>query len=81
MSHRDEMYIVRNIVNSTLHGDRWTYHGDYFVIYRNKELCCVPGSNIALEVNYTSKANKQTHRKKDCICGHQRWEVRKGRTG
>ena len=37
-----------------------TYHGDYFVMYRNiKSLCCTPVNNIVLQVNYTS--NKQTN--------------------
>ena len=32
---------------------------DIFVIYRRVEsLCCMPGSNIMLQVNYNSKANK-----------------------
>ena len=27
----------------------YTYHGDYFVIYKNIEsLCCAPGTNIIL---------------------------------
>ena len=39
------------------------YHGDHFKMYRDIEsLCCVPGTNIVLQVNYTSK-NKQIHRK------------------
>ena len=37
-----------------------TYHGDCFEMYRNiKSLCCVPGTNLVLLVNYTSKTNKQ----------------------
>ena len=35
------------------------YHGDHFKMYRDIEsLCCVPGTNIVLQVNYTSKTNK-----------------------
>ena len=38
-------------------------------MYRNiKPLCCVTGTNIVSQVDYTSKANKQTHRKRDQIC-------------
>ena len=47
-----------------------TYHGDHFECV---EICCVPGTNILLQVNQTSKTNKQTHRKKDQICGYQKW--------
>ena len=37
-----------------------TYHGDHFEMYRKiKSLCCVPGTNNVLQVNYTSKTNKQ----------------------
>ena len=51
-----------------------TYHSDHFEMYRNIEsLCCVPGTNIVLQISYTSKTNKQTHRKRDEICGYQRW--------
>jgi len=33
-------------------------------MYRNtKSLCCAPGNNIMLSVNYTSEPNKQTHGK------------------
>ena len=36
-----------------------TYCSDIFVIYRSVEsLCCTPRSNIMLQVNYNSKANK-----------------------
>ena len=27
-----------------------------------KSLCCVPGTNIVLQVNYTSKTNKQINK-------------------
>ena len=38
-----------------------TYHGGHFVMYRNvKSLCCVPGTNIVLQVDYISKPNKLT---------------------
>ena len=42
-----------------------TYHGDRYEMYRNIEsLCCAPGTNIVLQVNYTSKTNKQTNSQK-----------------
>ena len=42
-----------------------TYRGDHFEMYRSTEsLCCVPGTNIVLQVNYTSKTNKQTNSQK-----------------
>ena len=48
-----------------------TYHGDHFEIYINIEsLCCVKGTNIALQGNYTS----ETTSGKFEICGYQRWE-------
>ena len=35
------------------------YCGDKFEMHRNsKSLCCVTGSNIVLQVNYTAKVNK-----------------------
>lgn len=36
---------------------------EHFVLYRNIE-SCVPGTNIALKVNYISRTDKQTHKKK-----------------
>ena len=51
-----------------------TYCDDHFEMYRNIESqCCEPGTNIVLQVNYTSKTNKQTHRERDQIYGYQRW--------
>ena len=42
-----------------------TYHGEQFVIYRNMEsLCHAPVTNIVLQVNYTTKTNKQNSQKK-----------------
>ena len=39
--------------------DNSIYHGGHFDMYRNtKAFCCDPGINVALQVNYTSKANK-----------------------
>lgn len=35
---------------------------EHFVLYRNIE-SCVPGTNIALKVNYISRTDKQTHKK------------------
>ena len=53
-----------------------TYHGDHFEMYRNiKSLGCVTRTSIVLQVNYTSKTNKQTHRKRDQICGYPRQGV------
>ena len=47
-------------------------------MYRSiKLLCCVTGTNIALQVNYTLKT-KQIHRKIDQICGYQRQGVGMG---
>ena len=47
-------------------------------MYRNIELLChAPGSNIVLQVIYISKTNK-TQRKRDQICGYQRWGMGKG---
>ena len=55
----------------------YNYHSDHFVIYRNSEsLCCIIRTNTVWEVNYTSKSNKQTQRKRDQICGEQRQGVR-----
>ena len=43
----------------------WTYCGDHFEMQRNSEsLNCVSGTNIVLQVNYTSQSNKQTWEKK-----------------
>ena len=41
-------------------------HGAHFVMYRHIDsLCCIPGTNIMLQVNYTSKQiYKQTHGKR-----------------
>ena len=59
-----------------------TYYGDHFKIYRNiKSLCSVKGANIVLQVNYTSEANKHTHRIIDQIYGHQRQGVGEGEIG
>ena len=93
MSHRDEMFSEGNIANNNAilltnnktNGNQ-TNCGDHFVMYRNiKSLCCVPGTTIVLQVNYTSKTNKQaniqTHRKRDQICGYQRQGVGGGGTG
>ena len=47
-----------------------TYYADHFEMYRNLEsLCCVTGTNIVFQVNYTSKTNSE----KDEVCGYQRW--------
>ena len=57
ISHRDAMYSIGNIVNSTvitLDGYQ-TYHSDHFVMHTNIEsLCCMPETYIILYVNYTS---------------------------
>ena len=71
------MYSVGNIVNNyviSLYGDisYQAYRGDDFEVYKNIEsLCCVTGTNIVLQV-YTSKTNKQSHRKRDQISSYQR---------
>ena len=55
--------------------------GDHFVTYRNTESLS-PGTNIVLQVNYINTLrNKQTHRKRDQICGNQGQEVRGGGIG
>ena len=64
MSHRYEMYSVGNIVNNFVicmaTDDNSTYHGAHFEMYRNiRSLCYLPGTNIVLQVSYTSK---QTHK-------------------
>ena len=41
-----------------------THPGDHFEIHRNiKSLCCMIGTNIVLQVNYTSK-KKNTQKKR-----------------
>ena len=66
MSHGYEMYSVGNIVNnyviSLVTNGKQAYHDDHFQLYRNiKLLCYIQGTNIGLQVNYTSKTNKQTN--------------------
>ena len=40
--------------------DNQTYCDDDFEVYRNiKSLCCVPVTNIALQINCISKTNSQ----------------------
>ena len=47
----------------------------HFVMYRNTEsLCCTLVVKIVVWDSYTSKTNKQTHRKRDQTCGYQRWK-------
>ena len=42
-----------------------SYCGDHFEMYRNiKSLCCTPATNVVLQIIYTSKANKQTQKKR-----------------
>ena len=42
-----------------------TYCGDHFAMYRNiKPLCCVPGTNIVLQVYYTPKTKQTNSQKK-----------------
>ena len=49
----------------------WTHCGDHFEMQRNSEsLNCVSGTNIVLQVNYTSQTNKQTWKKKKKIQGY-----------
>ena len=40
-----------------------TYCGDHLKMYKNiRPLCCIPGTNIVFQVNYTAKINSQTKR-------------------
>ena len=59
-----------------------TCRGDHFVLYRNMEsLCCAPGTNIVLQVNYTStNKTKKTYRKRYQICVKQMQGVEGGGT-
>ena len=42
----------------------YMYCSDHFIVHRNiTSLFCAPGLNIVLQVNCTSKIDKQTHRK------------------
>ena len=66
MSNGNEMCDMGNIVNNiviTLYGDRQMVtkqNGDHFVMYRNIDsLCCAPGINIVLQVNYTPIFNRK----------------------
>ena len=44
------------------------YRGDHFEMYRDSEsLCCITETNMILQVNYTSKKHKLTHRKYPAI--------------
>ena len=39
-------------------------------------LCCTPETNDTSQLHFKNKsANKETHVKKDQICGYQRWRV------
>ena len=58
----------------------WTHCGDHFEMQRNSEsLNCVSGTNIVLQVNYTSQTNKQTWKKKKKDLGLPKCGRRKGR--
>ena len=69
---------VRNTVNGYVISFYSEYHSliycsDYFEVYGSTEsLCSVIGANIVLQVNYTSKTNKQAYRNRNSICGHQK---------
>ena len=42
-----------------------TQCGDHFVMYRNiKSLCCAPGADVVLQVNYTSKTKETNSERK-----------------
>ena len=60
-------------------GDQ-TYCNDHFVMYRNiKSLCCAPGTNSVIGQSIKLKKKpKQTHRKRDQICGGQKQGVGEG---
>ena len=71
MSHRYEIYTVRNMANNYVMPLHVIYHSDHFEMYRIIDsLCYTTGTNIMLWVNYTSKTNKQIHRKIGQICGY-----------
>ena len=54
-----------------------TYRSEHFEMYRNiKSLCCVTGTNRVVGQFYFK--NKQTHRKRDQICGYQKAELDEG---
>ena len=56
--------------------------GDHFEMYRNTEsLCCVSGTNKHSVEGQSYFKNKQTHRKRDRICGYQSLGVGRGGTG
>ena len=55
--------IVNNSVISLVTEGNQTSHGNYFEMYRkSKQLCGVTGTNIVLQVNYTSKASELTEK-------------------
>ena len=52
--------------------DNQTYYDDDFEVYRNiKSLCCVPKTNMVLQVNYMSKTTN-LQKKEIKICGFSR---------
>ena len=44
-------------------------------------MLCAAGTNAVLQGNYSSKTNKETHKKGDEICGYERWVVWGGEIG
>lgn len=79
MSHRHEIQNVGHVVNnhtiSLVAEGTWTYHNDYFEIYRNiKSLHCEPETNIVLQVNYTSKTNAEEEKIRFVVTGGRGWE-------
>lgn len=36
-----------------------------------ESLCCIRGTNLVFQVNYTSKTNEQSPRNRDKICGYK----------
>ena len=51
--------VNNNVISCMVTDGNQTYHGDHFEMYRNIEsLCCVPETNIVLQVSYISRTNK-----------------------
>ena len=51
-----------------------TNGGDHFEMCRNiKPVCCVPGTNIVFQVNYTSKPNSQKKKSDLWLPGAKGW--------
>ena len=80
MSHGYEIHMHGNTVNNyviSLCDDIVTRLTVVIILkyIEIKLLGCITQTNMVLQVNYTSKTNKQRH-KRDQICGYQRRGVR-----